>query len=153
MSQIPPTGPTDVRALIDRIASALGPEATPDRVERVARAVLDAGDASPAASAPVSHAVASPPSGGASRVVVTAYGLDRPGVLAAVTAELSASGANILDVSQKVLQGYFTLVLVADMPAELDLGAARDSLQARGEALGARVLLQHEDLFQAMHRP
>ena len=146
--------PTDVRALIDRIASALGPEATPDRVERVARAVLDAGgQAGRPGNAAVSHAVASPPSGGASRVVVTAYGLDRPGVLAAVTAELSASGANILDVSQKVLQGYFTLVLVADLPPSLDLGAARDALQARGDALGARVLLQHEDLFQAMHRP
>ena len=84
---------------------------------------------------------------------MTAYGKDRPGVLAAVTAELSASGANILDVSQKVLQGYFTLVLVADLPASLDLAATRDGLQSRGEALGARVLLQHEDLFQAMHRP
>ena len=147
--------PTDVRALIDRIASALGPEATPDRVERVARAVLDAGGGPPGrpGAAAASHAVASPPASGSARVVVTAYGLDRPGVLAAVTAELSASGANILDVSQKVLQGYFTLVLVADLPSSLDLGAARDALQARGEALGARVLLQHEDLFQAMHRP
>ena len=152
MPQTPPAAPADVRALIDRIASALGAEATPERVERVARAVLDASGRVPGAAA-VSHAVASPPTGGAARVVVTAYGLDRPGVLAAVTAELSASGANILDVSQKVLQGYFTLVLVADLPPALDLGAARDALQARGEALGARVLLQHEDLFQAMHRP
>ena len=143
--------PADVRALIDRIASALGAEATPERVERVARAVLDASASGPGAPAP--HAVAAAPAGGATRVVVTAYGRDRPGVLAAVTAELSAAGANILDVSQKVLQGYFTLVLVADLPAGLDLAAARDGLQARGDALGARVLLQHEDLFQAMHRP
>ncbi|MEM1115967.1 MAG: ACT domain-containing protein [Bacteroidota bacterium] len=142
--------PTDVRALIDRIADALGPEAVPERVERVARAVLDAG--APGRAPALS--LAAPASGtGGPRVVVTAYGNDRPGVLAAITAELSASGANILDVSQKVLQGYFTLVLVADLPASLDLGAVRDGLQARGEALGARVLLQHEELFQAMHRP
>ena len=142
--------PTDVRALIDRIAAALGPEATPERVERVARAVLDARTApAPPASAPPSGGSAS----GASRVVVTAYGQDRPGVLAAITAELSAAGANILDVSQKVLQGYFTVVLVADLPAGADLAAARDLLQSRGSALGARVLLQHEELFQAMHRP
>ena len=145
--------PADVRALIDRIASALGPEATPERVERVARAVLDASGGAQTASAPAPHTVAAAPSGGAARVVVTAYGRDVPGVLAAITAELSASGANVLDVSQKVLQGYFTLVLVADLPAHLDLSAARDGLQSRGEALGARVLLQHEDLFQAMHRP
>lgn len=153
--------PTDVRALIDRIADALGSEATPERVERVARAVLHAdGSGAPGrAPAPRRPAAGAPlppvpgPAGGATRVVVTAYGHDQPGVLAAVTAELSASGANILDVSQKVLQGYFTLVLVADLPASLDLGAAREALQRRGEALGARVLLQHEELFQAMHRP
>ena len=146
--------PADVRALIDRIASALGSEATPERVERVARAVLDARAPSAPGRAPAPvAALPSRPASGATRVVVTAYGLDRPGVLAAVTAELSASGANILDVSQKVLQGYFTLVLMADLSAGTDLGAIRDGLQSRGEALGARVLLQHEELFQAMHRP
>ena len=146
--------PSDVRALIDRIASALGPEATPERVERVARAVLDARQPSgraPEAATPV--APPSRPTGGDVRVVVTAYGTDQPGVLAAITAELSAAGANVLDVSQKVLQGYFTVVLVADLPEGVDLGAARDTLVARVEALGARVLLQHEGLFQAMHRP
>lgn len=148
---------TDVRALIDRIASALGPESTPERVERVARAVLDARVPEHAAPArPAGLSGLDGPSRSAfdgTRVVVTAYGHDRPGVLAAVTAELSASGANILDVSQKVLQGYFTLVLVADLPSGTDLGAVRDGLQTRGEAMGARVLLQHEELFQAMHRP
>ena len=150
--------PTDVRALIDRIAAARGDEATPERVERVARAVLDArapfsGDGAPArAPAPPALGPEAPPPG-ATRVVVTAYGHDQPGVLAAITAELSAAGANILDVSQKVLQGYFTVVLVADLPAGSDLGAVRDGLQSRGETMGARVLLQHEDLFQAMHRP
>ncbi|PAP78871.1 hypothetical protein BSZ37_19580 [Rubrivirga marina] len=84
---------------------------------------------------------------------MTAYGEDQPGVLAAITAELSAAGANVLDVSQKVLQGYFTVVLVADLAAGTDLGAVRQTLQSRGEAMGARVLLQHEELFQAMHRP
>ncbi|WP_420456596.1 ACT domain-containing protein [Rubrivirga sp.] len=149
--------PGGVRALIDRIASALGPEATPERVERVARAVLDARPSGEAGRAPgplPPPASGAPgPAEGAARVVVTAYGQDRPGVLAAITAELSASGANILDVSQKVLQGYFTVVLVADLAADADLGAVRDALVARGEAMGTRVLLQHEELFQAMHRP
>ncbi|WP_095512147.1 ACT domain-containing protein [Rubrivirga marina] len=147
----------DVRALIDRIASALGPEATPERVERVARAVLDARAPAEPARAPApsrrAHADVSSPPDGATRVVVTAYGEDQPGVLAAITAELSAAGANVLDVSQKVLQGYFTVVLVADLAAGTDLGAVRQTLQSRGEAMGARVLLQHEELFQAMHRP
>ncbi|MFN3596574.1 MAG: ACT domain-containing protein [Rubricoccaceae bacterium] len=139
--------PADVRALIDRIASALGDEATPERVERVARAVLRGG--APAA-APRAAAVPE----GATRFVVTAYGSDTPGVLAALTAELAEAGVNILDVSQKVLQGYFTVVLIADLPAGGPaLGTLRDRLHARGERFGARVLVQHEDLFTAMHRP
>ena len=157
--------PADVRALIDRIATALGPEATPERVERVARAVLDAGasghapggdgatSGAPGRAPAVPTLGPSAPAPGTTRVVVTAYGHDQPGVLAAITAELSAAGANVLDVSQKVLQGYFTVVLVADFPSNTDLGAARDALQRRGDGVGARVLLQHEDLFQAMHRP
>lgn len=141
--------PSDVRSLIDRIADALGAEASPERVERVARAVLAAGEAPsarPAATSP-------PAAADATRVVVTAYGHDAPGVLAAVTAELSAANANVLDVSQKVLQGYFTLVLVADLRPGTDLGDVRDRLASRGETLGARVLVQHAELFEAMHRP
>ena len=144
---------TDVRSLIDRVATALGSEATPERVERVARAVLEAGSTSRTDTNGAGHvAIPEGPAPGRTRVVVTAYGRDRPGVLAALTAELSAAGANVLDVSQKVLQGYFTVVLFADLD-EGDLGATRDALSRRGADLGARVLLQHEELFQAMHRP
>ena len=147
---------TDVRALIDRIATALGPEATPDRVERVARAVLDGGATAPAPEPRTPRPATRPAAESrpaSSRVVVTAYGHDTPGILAAITAELSASNANVLDVSQKILQGYFTVVLVADFPAGTDLGATRDRLSTRGDTFGVRVLLQHEELFEAMHRP
>lgn len=146
--------PADVRLLIDRIADALGPEASPERVERVARAVLDGtGDVPVAPAVRPAARLPAGPAPSSSRVVVTAYGHDTPGILAALTAELSASNANILDVSQKILQGYFTVVLVADFPAGADLGAARDRLTARGDTFGVRVLLQHEELFEAMHRP
>ncbi|MEO0558374.1 MAG: ACT domain-containing protein [Bacteroidota bacterium] len=140
--------PDSVRALIDRIAASLGPDASPERVERVARAVLDANPAAAAHGAQPQRAAA-----GETRVVVTAYGLDVPGVLSAVTSELAGLGANILDVSQKVLQGYFTLVLFADLPAGLEVSALRDALATRAKDLSVRILVQHEELFQAMHRP
>ena len=151
--------PQDVRALIDRIAAALGDAATPERVEHIARAVLHAEQTdSPArtqASGARSQGVfGDGPAPGVTRFVVTAYGRDTPGVLAAVSTELADAGVNILDVSQKVLQGYFTIVLFADLPqGAVDFATIRQRLEARGEALGARVLAQHEELFQAMHRP
>ena len=153
--------PADVRALIDRIAAALGDAATPERVEHIARAVLhaertDSPSAPSRASGGGARGVvgADGPAPGHTRFVVTAYGVDAPGILAALTGELAAAGVNVLDVSQKVLQGFFTVVLFADLPpGGPDLGAVRQRLQARGDALGARVLAQHEELFQAMHRP
>ncbi len=151
--------PQDVRALIDRIAAALGDASTPERVEHIARAVLHAEQTdSPSRTVPSASgargAFDDGPAPGVTRFVVTAYGRDTPGVLAAVSTELATSGANILDVSQKVLQGYFTIVLFADLPTgAVDFATLRQRLEARGEALGARVLAQHEELFQAMHRP
>lgn len=146
--------PTDLRALIDRVAAALGPDATPDRVEAIARAVLGAerGNGAVPAPAPASSVVGDGPISG--RILVTSYGCDRPGILAALTTELFEAGVNVLDVSQKILQGYFTLILLADLS---DSGLGPNEVQRRlakhAERLGVRVLVQHEELFYAMHRP
>ena len=146
--------PTDLRALIDRVAAALGPDATPERVETIARAVLEAerGNGAAASPAPASPVIGDGPISG--RILVTSYGCDRPGILAALTTELFEAGVNVLDVSQKILQGYFTLILLADLS---DSGLGPQDVQRRlskhADRLGVRVLVQHEELFYAMHRP
>lgn len=144
--------PDDLRSLIDRVATALGPDATPDRVESIARAVLSARDGfSPEGRAP-SPVVGDGPISG--RILVTAYGCDRPGVLAAITGELHALGVNVLDVSQKILQDYFTLILLADVTGSgATPGRVRERLTPHAERLGVEVRVQHEEIFQAMHRP
>lgn len=136
----------DLRSLVDRIATALGPDVSPARVEAVAEAVLDALEAPPAG---MPFARREP----GERIIITAYGYDQPGVLARITERVSGAGCNILDVSQKILQGYFTLIMLAD------IGALRGSvkelqaqLSAVADELGVRVMVQHEDLFNAMHR-
>jgi len=144
--------PTDIRALIERITAALGPDATPAQVETIARAVLGSGNGQ-ARPAPAS----SPTVGGgpiSGRILVTSYGCDRPGILAAITTELFEAGVNVLDVSQKILQGYFTLILLADLSSS---GRGPKDVQQRlakhADRLDVRVLVQHEELFYAMHRP
>jgi ACT domain-containing protein len=147
--------PDGIRALIERITAALGPDATPAQVETIARAVLasEHGDGSAASVAPPSSpTVGDGPISG--RILVTSYGCDRPGILAALTTELFEAGVNVLDVSQKILQGYFTLILLADLS---DSGLGPSDVQQRlakhADRLGVRVLVQHEELFYAMHRP
>lgn len=143
--------PQDLRALIERIAAALGPDATPAQVEAVARATLSTQNGQPAP-VPASPTVGAGPISG--RIIVTSYGCDQPGILAALTTELFEAGVNILDVSQKILQGYFTLILLADLS---DSGLSPSEVQRRlavhSDRLGVRTLVQHEELFQAMHRP
>ncbi len=135
----------DIRRLVTRIAEALGPEADPAQVEAVAAATLDAleADGPPMASKAPGE-----------RAIVTAYGLDKPGILASITNVVSDAGCNILDVSQKILQGYFTLIMLADITAMR--GSVQDlqqQLSEVGNRLGVRVIVQHEDLFRSMHRP
>lgn len=146
--------PTDLRALIDRITAALGPNATPAQVETVARAVLTSknGTGPGETQSTLAPAVGTGPISG--RIVVTSYGCDRPGILAALTTELFEAGVNILDVSQKILQDYFTLILLADLSASgLSPSEVQRRLTPPSERLGVRTLVQHEELFHAMHRP
>ncbi len=135
----------DIRRLVNRIADALGPDADPARVEAVAAVVFEAieADAPPATAKKPGE-----------RVIVTAYGLDKPGILAGITNTVSGAGCNILDVSQKILQEYFTLIMIADISALH--GSVRDLQQQLTEVadrLDVRVMVQREDLFERMHRP
>jgi len=140
---------TDIRNLVQRVADAMGPGATPDRIEAVAAVVLDTLQAP---SQSVRGPYASPDAG--ERALITAYGQDRPGILAAITHAVSDAGCNILDVSQKILQGYFTLIMLADVtPMHGSVKELQQRLTDVSAPFHVRALVQHEDLFTAMHRP
>jgi len=93
--------------------------------------------------------------GGAGRnlAIVTAVGLDGPGILARFTAKVAALRGNVIDLQQTLIGRYFTLVMLVDISqGNLDFSAFRDQLTAEGEAVGVKVLVAHEDAFRAMHR-
>jgi ACT domain-containing protein len=84
-------------------------------------------------------------------VIVTCVGRNRSGVLAEVTGALAGDGVNINDVSQKMVDDYFHMVLVVEMPAGLDFAGLKSKL----ECLGAGdyvVRVMHERVFRYMHR-
>ncbi|MDW7739086.1 MAG: ACT domain-containing protein [Bacillota bacterium] len=90
---------------------------------------------------------------GGNRVVITVIGPDRVGIIAAVATVLADNGVNILDISQTVMQEFFVMVLVADMAqAAVDLVTLKDLLAKKGEELKMRIDVQHEDIFNFMHR-
>jgi ACT domain-containing protein len=91
--------------------------------------------------------------GAASRLVVSVFGVDHPGIVASVAQVLAESECSIIDINQTVVQGKFAMVIIADASrARASVAELKDRFRAEGERLGVRVHAQREDLFNAMHR-
>lgn len=86
------------------------------------------------------------------RAIVTVIGKDRVGIIADVTALLAKHGVNVLDISQTVMNEYFTMVMLADVQGcTTDFSTLRDALVQLGEEMALSIRIQHEDIFNAMH--
>ncbi|NLZ48393.1 MAG: ACT domain-containing protein [Clostridiales bacterium] len=86
------------------------------------------------------------------RAVITVIGKDKKGIIASVSSELSNCNINILDISQTILQEYFTMIMLVDlkeMNVNFDELIAR--LEAKGKELEVSIKAQHEDIFNSMH--
>lgn len=87
------------------------------------------------------------------RAIVTVIGKDTVGIIAAVCALLSEHQVNVLDISQTVLQEYFTMIMLVDTTgADLPFAELAELLKQEGEAKGLSIRMQREDIFNAMHR-
>lgn len=97
--------------------------------------------------------MAAPQSEQTNRAVVSVLGADRPGIVAAVSAVLAQENANILDISQTILQGIFTMtMLVALGSDESDFTKLQTRLTELQKQLGVQIMLQREDVFRFMYR-
>jgi ACT domain-containing protein len=87
------------------------------------------------------------------KAVITVVGKDRVGIIAGVSNTLAANSVNILDISQTILQGYFTMIMLTEIDsAVISIPALQDKLDVIGTELGLQIRVQHEDIFTAMHR-
>ena len=95
--------------------------------------------------------MASPEEG--NRIIITVLGHDRVGIIAMVSNILADNGINILDISQTILQGFFTMVMVVDFSqSKIDVKELREIFSGKGQEMGLQITVQHEDLFNYMHR-
>jgi ACT domain-containing protein len=91
--------------------------------------------------------------GRADRLIVSVFGVDHPGIVAAVSQILAEAGCSIVDINQTVVQSKFAMVIIADISrARESVAALKDRFRSEGERLGVRIYAQREDLFNAMHR-
>jgi ACT domain-containing protein len=111
------------------------------------------GAASGGASAPSERERVARESGSARRLIVSVFGVDHPGIVAAVSQILADAQCSIIDINQTVVQGKFAMVIIADTTeARATASELKDRFRQEGEKLGVRVYAQREDLFNAMHR-
>ena len=91
--------------------------------------------------------------GSPDRLVVSVFGVDHPGIVAAVAQILADAGCSIADINQTVVQGKFAMVIIADTTrARQNASELKARFREEGERLGVRIYAQREDLFNAMHR-
>lgn len=87
------------------------------------------------------------------KCIITVLGTDKVGIIAKVCTYLSEVNINILDISQTIVSGYFNMMMIVDADkASKSLETFTDDLIEIGNNLGVKITVQHEDIFNCMHR-
>ena len=87
------------------------------------------------------------------KAIVTVVGKDTVGIIHAVTGTLADNNVNVLDISQTILDGMFTMMMVVDVShSKSDVTELSDILNKTGERIGVEIRIQLVDIFEAMHR-
>jgi len=87
------------------------------------------------------------------KTIVTVVGKDRVGIIAGVCTALANFNVNVLDISQTVMQGYFTMMMATDVSkSNIPLARLVSELESVGKDMGLSIRIQREDIFEAMHR-
>ncbi len=87
------------------------------------------------------------------KTIITVVGKDTVGIIAAVCTYLAENKVNILDISQTIVQEYFNMMMIVDCnKAAKPVHELADDLDKIGEKIGVKIKMQHEDIFNSMHR-
>ena len=85
------------------------------------------------------------------KAIVTVIGKDKAGIIAKVSGALAERGVNIEDISQTIVQGNFTMIMVCDLGEKISVAELSAAMDKTGEETGVVIRVQHEDIFNAMH--
>ena len=87
------------------------------------------------------------------KAVITVIGKDKMGIIAMASAECLKYGANIEDISQTVLDEYFSMIMLVSLEGlKVDFATFSDAMATAGKEAGVDIRVMHEDIFNSMHR-
>lgn len=87
------------------------------------------------------------------RAVITVVGTDKVGIIYKVSKVLAQNNVNILDISQTIMQDMFTMIMLVNVDGcTVPFSELSSVLDKTGHEIGVSIKIQHEDLFNSMHR-
>ena len=85
--------------------------------------------------------------------IITVLGKDSVGIIAKVCTYLANNNVNILDINQTITGGFFNMMMIVDCNnASKPVHELSDDLEKIGDEIGVVIKMQHEDIFNSMHR-
>lgn len=87
------------------------------------------------------------------RTIITVIGKDRVGIIARICTYLAENDINVLDINQSIVQGFFNMIMIVDAQnAKKDFAVLNEEIEKISEELGVKIKMQHENIFNVMHR-
>ncbi len=86
------------------------------------------------------------------KAVVSVIGIDKKGIIAKVSGALYDMDINIEDISQTIMQDYFTMIMMIDFSDSISIGEIKNSLDKVAESLHLEINVRHEEIYRHMHR-
>lgn len=171
---------SEIQRITQSVRDELGGQSDAAKIDRVVRSVADSskiGDSLSkpgiAARRPMAKTEVEPPSvkrsrsnagsevhfkledeeSNGTRIIIASFGRNRPGVAAALTGVIAECGCDIFDITQKIMQEFFSMIMIVELSnSNVDFATLRQKLQEIESRLGITVVAQHQDVFRAMHR-
>lgn len=141
------------RAIYDRLGGSADEQTVEELVTEIYRTVEPSLRPNGAVRAAAGGPAQPSSEGSDSRVIISVFGVDHPGIVAGVAEILSEAQCSIIDINQTVVQRKFAMVIIADAArSQSSIADLKERLRSEGEKLGVHIYAQREDLFNAMHR-
>lgn len=133
----------ELRKITLNAIEELGEKASPDLVKKVISRAVATQTTPSQTTAPTSDG----------RAILTAFGMNKPGIVAAITSEIGKCNCDIQDLTQKLMDDFFTMIMILDMTSSnLDFVQIQENMGKLADQMNIKIYLQHEDIFRAMHR-
>lgn len=86
------------------------------------------------------------------KAILTTIGKDQVGIVANVSQYLAQQEINILDLSQTIMDGYFTMMMMVEIPSKVAIEEVANQLNELGAKLGVEINIRNEEIYRAMHQ-